>query len=163
MGYCGIFEIHLTRVGGSNIFHYHWLAFFLSFSFSFSFLLFFFLLFFFFSGPRLRGASAPKAPPLDTPLTKGRPVARVDLGGCGTPKKWTFWTQKVDFFEPHPPYLPTKTPFLAHFVAKSGPFGRFGGCVAPPAPPLVTGLTKGTSLVHKISFGLFVIFLHLKD
>ena len=63
----GIFEIHLTRVGGSNIFHYHWLAFFLSFSFSFSFLLSFFLFLFspllFFSGPRVRGASAPKAPP----------------------------------------------------------------------------------------------------
>ena len=53
-----------------------------------------------------------------------------------------FWgvqdPQKVNFFEPHPPYPypPTKTPFLAHFVAKSGPFGRLGGgCVAPPAPP----------------------------
>ena len=62
----GIFEIHLAVVGGSNIFHYHWLSFFHSFSFSFSFLLsfsFFFLLFFFFSGSRMRGASATKAPP----------------------------------------------------------------------------------------------------
>ena len=54
-----------------------------------------------------------------------RPVARIDfLGGCGTPKKWTFWTS--------PPIPLTKTPFLAHFVAKSGPFGRFGGCIPPP-------------------------------
>ena len=47
------------------------------------------------------------------------------------------------FFQPHPSYPPTKTPFLAHFVAKSGSFGRFGGCVAPPhppPPPLATGL-----------------------
>ena len=64
-----------------------------------------------------------------------RPVARIDFGGVQDPKKWTFWTQKVDFFEPHPPYPPTKTPFLAHFVAKSGLFGRFGGCVTPPHPP----------------------------
>ena len=64
-----------------------------------------------------------------------RPVAKIDFGGCGTPRKWTFWTQKVDFFKPHPPCPPSKTLFLAHFVAKSGPFGRFGGCVAPPAPP----------------------------
>ena len=54
------------------------------------------------------------------------------FGEVQDPQKWTFWTQKVDFFEPHPPYPPTKTPFLAHFVAKSGPFGRFGGCIAPP-------------------------------
>ena len=52
------------------------------------------------------------------------------------PKKWTFWTQKVDFFKPHPPCPPTKTLFLAHFVAKSGPFGRFGGgATHPPHPP----------------------------
>ena len=49
--------------------------------------------------------------------------------GCGTPQKWTFWTQKVDFFWTSPPYPPTKNQFLAHFVAKSGPFGRFGGGV----------------------------------
>ena len=57
-------------------------------------------------------------------------------GGAGPPKSGLFWTS------PPLPYPPTKTPFLAHFVAKSGPFGRFGGCVAPPAPPppLATGL-----------------------
>ena len=49
-----------------------------------------------------------------------------------------FWgvrdPQKVDLLGPNsglswtsPPYPPTKTAFLAHFVAKSGPFGRFGG------------------------------------
>ena len=47
-----------------------------------------------------------------------RPVARARSqdrfffgGGCGTPKKWTFWTQKVDFFEPHPP-LPSYKPIF---------------------------------------------------
>ena len=57
--------------------------------------------------------------------------------GCETPesgpfgsKKWTFWT---------PPTLLQKTSFLAHFVAKSGPFGRFGRCIILPAP-LAMGL-----------------------
>ena len=63
----GIFEIHLMRVGGSNIFHYHWLAFFLSFSFSFSFLLsfsfFFFPLLFFFGSARAGCFSTQSTPP----------------------------------------------------------------------------------------------------
>ena len=50
--------------------------------------------------------------------------------GCGTPESGPFG--------PNPPH---KTQFLAHFVAKSGPFGRLGGCIAPPAPPLTTGLS----------------------
>ena len=56
------------------------------------------------------------------------------FGGCGTPKMWTSWTQKVDFLSLTPLNPFTKTLFLAHFVTKSGPFGfgRFGGCIAPP-------------------------------
>ena len=62
-------------VGGSNIFHYHWLSLFLSFLL---FLLFFpsFLLFLFFSFSfffRVRACGMlqdPKAPPLDTPMIK---------------------------------------------------------------------------------------------
>ena len=77
-------------------------------------------------------------------MALARPVARINGGGGGgggvrdppkvdllDPKSGRFWTS--------PPYPPTKTPFLAHFVAKSGPFGRFGGCIAPTAP-LATGL-----------------------
>ena len=45
--------------------------------------------------------------------------------------------QKVDFLNLTPLTLLQKTSFLAHFVAKSRPFARFGGCVAPP---LATGL-----------------------
>ena len=41
----------------------------------------------------------------------------------------------MDFLNLTPLNPPTKTPFLVHFVAKSGPFGRFGGCIAPPASP----------------------------
>ena len=44
------------------------------------------------------------------------------------------WTPKLGLFEPHPLNPPTKIPFLAHFVAKSGPFGRFG-IANPPSPP----------------------------
>ncbi len=51
-----------------------------------------------------------------------RPVARLDFRGCGTPESGPFG--------PNPPY---KTPFLAHFVAKSEPFGRFG--VVHHTPP----------------------------
>ncbi len=48
-------------------------------------------------------------------------------GGCRIPGSGPF--------RPNPPH---KTyPFLAHFVAKSGPFGRFLGCTPPP---LATGL-----------------------
>ena len=55
------------------------------------------------------------------------------FGGCRTPQNVTFWTQTVDFLN-HIPLNPlTKIQFLAHFVAKSGPFGRFWGpCLAPP-------------------------------
>ena len=34
------------------------------------------------------------------------------LWGCGNPQKWTFWTQKVDFFEPHPPLPSYKNPIF---------------------------------------------------
>ena len=44
-------------------------------------------------------------------------------------------------FGPNPPY---KTSFLAHFEAKSGPFGRFGVVRALPAPPPPPGYGPGT-------------------
>ena len=55
-----------------------------------------------------------------------RPVARIIafLGSAGPPKV-DLLDQKVDFLNLTPLNPPTKTPFLAHFVAKSGPFGRF--------------------------------------
>ena len=58
-------------------------------------------------------------------------VARIDFGGCSTPQKVDLLDQKRTFWT-SPPYPPTKTSFLAHFVAKSGPFARFGGMRAPP-------------------------------
>ena len=45
-------------------------------------------------------------------MTTGRPVARLDFGGCGTPESGPFG--------PNPPH---ETSFLAHFMTKSGPFG----------------------------------------
>ena len=56
------------------------------------------------------------------------------FGGVQDPPKVDLSDPKSGLFEltPNPP---TKTPFLAHFVAKSGSFGRFGGCIAPPHPP----------------------------
>ena len=51
-----------------------------------------------------------------------------------------FWwgvrdAQKSGPFQLQPLNPPTKTPFLAHLVAKSGPFGRFGGCNPPGYGP----------------------------
>ena len=46
---------------------------------------------------------------------------------------------KVDFLNLTPLNPPTKTPFFAHFVAKSGPFTRFGGV---RCTHLATGLSQ---------------------
>ena len=64
-------------------------------------------------------------------------------GGWGTPKTWTFWTQKVDFLNLTP--LTLLQTIFAHFVAKSGPFaGKFGEGVhrtlQPPTPGYGPGL-----------------------
>ena len=59
-----------------------------------------------------------------------RPVARIDFGGCRTPKKWTFWTQKMDFFEPHPPYPTTKPNFWPTLWLKVALLADLGG--TPP-------------------------------
>ena len=47
-------------------------------------------------------------------------------GVCGTPKI-DLLDQKSGLFEPHPLNPLTNTPFVAHFVAKGGPFGRLVG------------------------------------
>ena len=67
-----------------------------------------------------------KCPPADYRKRNdfSRHVARIDLGGGGS------GPQKVGLFEPHPLSLLQKT----HFVAKSGSFGRFGGCIVPSHP-----------------------------
>ena len=65
-----------------------------------------------------------------------RPVARIDLGGGGTPKKWTFWTQKVDFIEPHPLTLLQKPHFWPTlWLTKSAFLADLGGVRRTPAPP----------------------------
>ena len=58
--------------------------------------------------------------------------------------------QKVDLLNLTPNNPHTKTPSLVHFVAKSGPFGRFGGCVVP-LHPLAMGLQWFDSLLTKIT------------
>ena len=49
---------------------------------------------------------------LEKIVSIGRPLQPASILGGAKPQKWTFWT-----LPPH------KTPFLAHFMAKSGPFG----------------------------------------
>ena len=78
-------------------------------------------------------------------------------GGAGAPKMWTFWMQKVDFFELHPLKPPTKTSFLAHFVTKSGPFGKFG---VVHRTLLATGL--GRQIPQKVALMLTVKCLGFK-
>ena len=65
-------------------------------------------------------------------MLQARSQDRFGGGGAQNPKKVDLLDPKSGLFEPHPLNPPTKTPFLAHFVAKSGPLGRFGGCFAPP-------------------------------
>ena len=89
-----------------------------------------------------------------------RPVTRIDLGGGVRDP------QKGGLFLTSPPYPPTKTQFLAHFVAKSGPFGRLGGASHPPhpPPPPATGLLLSISssnsfhYFHSISAYIFSSF-----
>ena len=68
-------------------------------------------------------------------MIQTRPVARIDLGGVRNPLKVDLLDPKSELFGTSPPYPPIKTPFLVHFVPKSGPFGKFGGCIAPPRTP----------------------------
>ena len=62
-------------------------------------------------------------------------ITRIDFLGVQNP-------QNVDFLNLIPLNPLTKTTFLAHFVTKSGPFGRFGGCVAPPASGLCLTISQ---------------------
>ena len=66
-----------------------------------------------------------------------RPVARIDFGGCGTPKKWTFWTQKVDFLNLTPLTLIQKPHFWPTLWLKVDLLADLGGGVrrTPRTPP----------------------------
>ena len=63
-------------------------------------------------------------------MMMSRPVARIDWGGAG-PQKLDLLDPKSGLFEPHPLNPTTKIPFLAHFLAKSGAFGRLGVRLTP--------------------------------
>ena len=71
-------------------------------------------------------------------LNKGTEVCSQDRIWEGAePPEVDLLDPKSGLFEPHPLNPPTKTPFLVHFVAKSGPFARFGGveCASHPSQP----------------------------
>ena len=67
------------------------------------------------------------------PLTQARSQDWF-WGGAGPPISGPFGPPKVDFLNLTHLNSPAKTSFLAHFVVKSGLFGRFKGCIAPPTP-----------------------------
>ena len=71
-------------------------------------------------------------------VCKFRPVARIDFGGCTTPKKWTFWTQKVAFLNLTPLLILQQKPYFWHTLWLE--VSRFG--VVCRTPPLATGLGK---------------------
>ena len=73
-----------------------------------------------------------------------------DRWGVRDPPKVDLLDPKSGLFETHPLNPPTKKKtFLVHFVAKSGPYGRFRGCV-----PLATGLCMYVSEI--CAEGIFV-------
>ena len=49
----------------------------------------------------------------------------------------------------------TKNTFLAHFVTKTGPFGRFGMVRGTPAPLLATGLDLYSTFVMVSDLEIF--------
>ena len=82
-------------------------------------------------------------------LIINRPVARIDLGGVRDPKMWTFWTQKVDFFQPHPLTLLQKPHFWPTLWLKVDLLADLGGALHPRTP-LATGLIiKDNMLVFR--------------
>ena len=88
-----------------------------------------------------------------------RPVARIDFRGWRTPKKYTFWTQKVDFLNLTPltflqkphfwPILWLKVDLLADFGGASHPLatGLIGWVISKSYQPL----SKLTSLTIEIN------------
>ena len=61
---------------------------------------------------------------------------------------------KGGLFEPHPPpsLNPlTNTQFFAHFVTKSGPFGRFGGGASHPLATGLSSIINTFSIPHDIN------------
>ena len=65
------------------------------------------------------------------------------LGVVWNPQNVNLLDPKSGLFKPRPPL--TNTPFLAHFVAKSGPFGRFVRVRHTPAPPWLRACYNETS------------------
>ena len=74
-----------------------------------------------------------------------RPVARINFGEMRDHQNVDLLNPKSGLFEPYPLNPPTKTPFLAHFVTKSGPFGRFE---VVRRTLLATGLHFDMTCVH---------------
>ena len=79
----------------------------------------------------------------------GAAIARINFGGCGTPKK-------VDFLNLTPLTLQQKPHFWPILWLKVDFLADLGGCVAPPAfpppppPPPTTCLNCGTSGVTRV-------------
>ena len=65
-------------------------------------------------------------------LTSEQAPSQDRIWGGAEPPKVVLLDPKSGLFEPHPLKPPTKNPFLAHSVDKSGPFGRFGVVPQPP-------------------------------
>ena len=80
-------------------------------------------------------------------------VPRINFGGEGSPQNWTSGHKMWNLWtSPSLTNPPTKTSFLAHFVAESPLFGRFGMCVSAlhPLPP--PGYGPDDNLIQNVVF-----------
>ena len=87
-----------------------------------------------------------------------RPVARIDFGEVRDSQKVDLLDPKGRHFGPHPLNPPTKTPFLIHFVAESGSFGRFGEMTTSiwlKCTPLAMGLRTSILVLLVVICGHF--------
>ena len=79
------------------------------------------------------------------------------LGWCRTPKKWTFWTQEVDFLNRTLLNPPTKTPFC--FCSLKWTFWQiWGDALYPPPQPTPGYRPAGTCSVIQQSYFFFFFF-----
>ena len=92
-------------------------------------------------------------------IARVRPAARIDFGGGGVqnPQNVDLLDPKSGLFEPHPLNPLTNTLFFAHFVAKSGPFGKFGGVHHTHSPPPPPGYGPGPSVGRKCMLALLFL------
>ena len=91
-----------------------------------------------------------------------RPVARIDFGGWGAPKKWTFWITKVDLLNLTPLTLLQKPNFWPILWLKVDLSANLEGCIAP-LHPLAMVLPLSTYLACQFCYSFLFSIFHVFD